>query len=80
MRGGVGEERYEDVEIQKRVRRDYNLLMDQTWSRIDTSHLTRDEVVGQVHKLIDDKLQVSDLGPVRQLWQNQLANGHSNGH
>jgi dTMP kinase len=79
-RGGFGEERYEVADFQKRVRCNYNRLMDDSWTQIDTSHLTLDEVFDQVQKLIVAKLAVSDLDPVHQLWTDQKANEHINGN
>jgi dTMP kinase len=79
-RGGFGEERYEVADFQKRVRCNYNRLMDDSWTQIDTSHLTLDEVFDQVQNLISAKLEASDMGPVHQLWTDQKVNEEINGH
>jgi dTMP kinase len=42
-RGGFGEERYETVELQRKVRRQYGLLHEDWWSIIDATG-TVDEI------------------------------------
>lgn len=67
-RGGFGMERYEKVEFQERVRKNYQKLMDERWKLIDTDSKTLDEVYTEVTELITKTIDHHDNRPISPLW------------
>lgn len=55
-RDGFGEERYEQVEFQKKVRRNFDALMDDTWILVDGAG-TVDEVAQRIRLAIQPKIE-----------------------
>lgn len=67
-RGGFGQERYEKIDFQAKVRRNYDSLMDERWEVIDTDDKTLDDVYGEVTNLINGKIESHDNSAITLLW------------
>lgn len=68
-RGGFGQERYEKLEFQTRVRKNYDQLMDDSWQVIDTDHKTMDKVYEEVLAVVEKSLQRQiHQQPMKPLW------------
>eukprot|EP00095_Tigriopus_kingsejongensis_P002038 snap_masked-scaffold556_size137522-processed-gene-0.0 protein:Tk02038 transcript:snap_masked-scaffold556_size137522-processed-gene-0.0-mRNA-1 annotation:"hypothetical protein LOTGIDRAFT_140318" len=68
QRGGFGQERYEKLEFQARVRENYDHLMDDTWQIIDTDHKSTEEVYREVLTLVQDVIAKGQGQPLQRLW------------
>ena len=67
-RGGFGDERYETQEIQSRVRRLYDDLVEDNWKIVNTDGQSLDEVFEKVKQLVEDVIVNPDKGPIQPLW------------
>ena len=71
LRGGFGEERYENVDLQKRVVETFARLRDPTWKVVDASQ-SLDEVSEEIFKLckpVLDSCDEGEAGALQTLWE-----------
>lgn len=69
-RGGFGEERYEKVEFQKRVRANFGSLMDDSWVVVDAKHSV-DEVHAEIKALAQKAIDAAGDTPLGTLWSEE---------
>ena len=67
-RGGFGEEVYEKKEFQAEVRKNYDRLMDDKWTVINTDNKSIDEVFHEVKNVVLRKIHITDKTPLNKLW------------
>ena len=60
--------RYEKVEFQARVRKNYDELMDERWTTVKTDSKSLDQVYDEVADLIKKTIETHDNRPVSPLW------------
>ncbi|KAG8384947.1 hypothetical protein BUALT_Bualt04G0171100 [Buddleja alternifolia] len=69
-RGGYGDERYEQLEFQKKVAQSYRTLCDSTWKIIDATRPVED-VEKQLKQIVMECVLTCQKGkPLSQLWEN----------
>uniref|UniRef100_A0A7N0V7M1 Thymidylate kinase n=1 Tax=Kalanchoe fedtschenkoi TaxID=63787 RepID=A0A7N0V7M1_KALFE len=67
-RGGYGGERYEQLEFQKKVSQQYQMMRDQSWEIVDAS-LPMEEIEKQLSGLVLHSVELCHNGrPLSQLW------------
>ncbi|CAO2812792.1 unnamed protein product [Amaranthus hypochondriacus] len=67
-RGGYGDERYERLDFQKKVREKYQVLQDASWKIVDAC-LPIEEVQKQLRELVLDCVRTCQCGkPLSRLW------------
>jgi len=66
-RGDYGNEKYEKIEFQAKVRDNYNKLIEDNWEVINTDGKTLDQVFMEVENTVKNVL-VTDKGNIQPLW------------
>eukprot|EP01027_Heterolobosea_sp_BB2_P013374 GEZU01019291.1.p1 GENE.GEZU01019291.1~~GEZU01019291.1.p1 ORF type:complete len:103 (-),score=30.78 GEZU01019291.1:44-352(-) len=66
-RGDYGNERFEKIEIQKKVLEQYNKLRTTKWAVIDASK-TREEIHEEIFKVTTKVIQECQNRPIGTLW------------
>jgi len=66
-RGDYGNEKYEKIEFQAKVRDNYRKLKEDNWEVINTDGKTPDQVFMEVEKIVKNIL-VTDKGNIQPLW------------
>lgn len=67
-RGGFGKERYETTEFQAKVRENYNALMEDNWTIINTDGKTLDQVFLEIKDSVSAVIEKTNKGAVEELW------------
>lgn len=67
QRNGFGDEVYESLDFQARVKLNYTKLIDDSWKVISADD-TIDSLNDQILKLIQDEIHAVDDKPLRTLW------------
>ena len=66
-RGDYGNEKYEKIEFQAKVRDNYQKLKEENWEVINTDGKTLDQVFMEVEKIVKNVL-ATDKGNIQPLW------------
>lgn len=72
-RGGFGEERYEQTDIQKQVAVNFNILQDKDWKVIDADK-SQEDLTKELLIICQNTIHASSNKPVYKLWRE----GHYN--
>lgn len=68
VRGGFGNEIYENEDFQALVRKNYEVLIDDTWHSINTNQKTMDQVFNEVSQVVMETIKTHNGEPVGRLW------------
>ena len=67
-RGGFGNERYETTAFQAKVRENYNKLIEDNWSIVNTDGKSLEQVFNEINDKISVVLNDQNKGPIETLW------------
>uniref|UniRef100_A0A6C0JB69 dTMP kinase n=1 Tax=viral metagenome TaxID=1070528 RepID=A0A6C0JB69_9ZZZZ len=69
LRGGFGDERYENINLQTKVKECYKHLIDNTWKTIDTNNKNFNEVYLEISSyILQNIVEKNNTSPIYKLW------------